>query len=169
MLTSHLWLLAVQLQVATNYNGKPMISTATLECRTFAECEFTSIMMTNQFGCVIYVRKFHAEICRYINRRSTEQLWELLLISLAVTYSRAVTAICGKQIGARPFQVQQAWHARTVSIWMIQHNSSMSLAALSLMAVLQLFVYSWWVSLNQNQKTHPVICQVPLSVSLCDG
>lgn len=98
-----------------------------------------------------------------MNCWSTEQLWELFLISLTVTYSRTVIAICWKQIGACPFQVQQAWHAHTVSIWMIQHNSGMSLAALSLMAALQLFVYSWWVSLNRNQKTHPVICQLPLS------
>lgn len=92
-----------------------------------------------------------------------ELMWELCLISLAVTYSRTVTAVCCKQIGTYPFQVHQAWHAHSVSIWMIQHNSGMWFVTLSLMAVPQLFVYSWWVSMNQNQKTHPMICQVPLS------
>lgn len=59
--------------------------------------------------------------------------------------------------------MKQAWHSHTVSIQMSQHNSGMWLAALSLMAGVQLVVYAWWVSLNQIQTRHPTICQVPLS------
>lgn len=94
------------------------------------------------------------------------KLWTIvgvILICPAVTYSRTVIAMCWKQIGACPFQVKQAWHSHTVSIQMIQHNSGMWLAALYLMAGVQLFVYSWRVSLNQSQTTHPTICQLPLS------
>lgn len=114
-------------------------------------------MMTNQFAYLIWRVNFPSLVKSLCH---SMKLWAS--VGVIPYLCRCNPTFCWKLIGASSFQVQQAWHPHTVSIQMIQHNPGMWLAALSLMAVLQLFRYSWRVGLTQNQKTHPTTCQVSL-------
>lgn len=117
-------------------------------------------MMTNQFAYLIWRVNFPGLVKSLCH---SMKLWAAVgVISYLCCCNITFMAICWKLIGASSFQVQQAWHPPTVSIQMIQHNHGVWLAALSLMAVLQLFIYSWRAGLNPNQKTHPTTWQVSL-------